>query len=76
MGVKVIRIDSVAQRLARELIADCLGPTFKTHVRSFINKGHVVKLPLNYQRSSFTWRNFRFVRVACMDVACEQVLPS
>ena len=38
-----MRIDSVAHRLVRELIADCLGPTFKTHVRSFINKGHVVK---------------------------------
>ena len=25
-----MRIDSVAHRLVRELIADCLGPTFKT----------------------------------------------
>ena len=33
------------------------------------------KMPLNYQRSSFTWRNCGFVGVACMDVACEQVLP-
>ena len=38
-----MRIDSVAQRLLRELIADCLGHTFKTHVRSFMNRGHVVK---------------------------------
>ena len=38
-----MRIDSVSHRLVMELIADCLGPTFKTHVRSFINKGHVVK---------------------------------
>ena len=33
--------------LLRELIADCLGPalgpTFETHVNSFMNKGHVVK---------------------------------
>ena len=33
------------------------------------------KMPLNYQCSSFTMRNCGFVRVACMDVACEQVLP-
>ena len=32
-------------------------------------------MPLNYQCSSFTWRNCGFVRVACNDVACEQVLP-
>ena len=38
-----MRIDSVAHRLLRELIADCLGHTFETHVRSFINKGHVIK---------------------------------
>ena len=38
-----MRIDSVAHRLVRELIADCLGPTFKTHVRSFMNKAPVVK---------------------------------
>ena len=43
MEVKIMRIDSVSHRLVMELIADCLGPTFKTHVRSFINKGHVVK---------------------------------
>ena len=43
MEVKIMRIDSVAHRLVRKLIADCLGPTFKTHVRSFLNKGHVVK---------------------------------
>ena len=73
MGVKIICIDSVAHRLVRALIPDCLRPS--THVCSFINKGHVVKLPLNYQRSSFTWRNCGFVHVACMDVACEQVLP-
>ena len=30
MEVKIMRIDSVAHRLVRELIADCLGPTFKT----------------------------------------------
>ena len=33
------------------------------------------KMPLNYQCSSFTMRNCGFVCVACMDVACEQVLP-
>ena len=33
------------------------------------------KMPLNYQRSSFTRRNCGFVRVAWMEVACEQVLP-
>ena len=38
-----MRIDSVAHRFLRELIADCLGHIFKTHVRSFMNKGHVVK---------------------------------
>ena len=38
-----MRIDSVAHQLVGELIANCLGPTFKTHVRSFMNKGHVVK---------------------------------
>ena len=43
MEFKIMRIDSVAHRLVRELIADCLGPTFKTHVRSFMNEGHVVK---------------------------------
>ena len=43
MEVKIMRIDSVTHRLVRELIADCLEPTFKTHVRSFINKDHVVK---------------------------------
>ena len=43
MEVKIMRIDFVAHRLVRELIADCLGPTFKTHVRSFISKGLVVK---------------------------------
>ena len=32
-------------------------------------------MPLNYQCSSFTWRNCGFVRVACNDVACEKVLP-
>ena len=43
MEAKIMRIDSVAHRLVRELITDCLAPTFKTHVHSFINKGHVVK---------------------------------
>ena len=38
-----MRIDLVAHRLVRELTADCLGPAFKTHVRGFVNKGHVVK---------------------------------
>ena len=38
-----MRVDLVAHGLVRELIADCLGPTFKTHVRIFMNKGHVVK---------------------------------
>ena len=33
------------------------------------------KMPLNYQRSCFTLRNCGFVHVACMEVACEQVLP-
>ena len=33
------------------------------------------KMPLNYQRSCFTWRNWGFVHVACMEVAYEQVLP-
>ena len=33
------------------------------------------KMPLNYQRSSFTWKNCGFVGVTCMDVACKQVLP-
>ena len=33
------------------------------------------KIPLNYEPSSFTWRKCGFVLVACMDVACEQVLP-
>ena len=40
-------IDPVAhwlvRAMVRELTADCLGPTFKTHFRSFMNKGHVVK---------------------------------
>ena len=46
-----MRIDSVTHRLVRKLLADCLVPTFKTHVhvRSFMNKGHDVtnatKLP-------------------------------
>ena len=35
----------------------------------------LLKMPLNYQRSSFTLRNCGFVRLACMDAACEQVLP-
>ena len=43
MKVKITGTDSVAHRSVRELIADCLGPTIKTHVPSFINKGHVVK---------------------------------
>ena len=30
MEVKIMRIDSVPHRLVRKLIADCLGPTFKT----------------------------------------------
>ena len=38
-----MRIDSVALRLVRELTADCLGPTFKIHFRSYMNKGDVVK---------------------------------
>ena len=29
---------------------------------------------LNYQRSRFTWK-ITVVRVACVDVACEQALP-
>ena len=43
-----MRIDSVAHRLVRKLLADCLGPTFKTHVH-VRSKGHDVinatKLP-------------------------------
>ena len=64
---------SVVHRLVRELIADCFGPTFKTHVRFFMNIGHVVENATILPCSSFTWRNCGFVRVACMDVACEQV---
>ena len=44
-----MHIDSVAHRLVTELNTDCHGPTFKTHVPSFMNKGHDVtnatKLP-------------------------------
>ena len=57
-----MRIDSVAQRLVREIIADCLGPIFKTHIRSFMNKGHLSKMLPNYQRSGFTWNNYGSVR--------------
>ena len=43
---------SVVHRLVRELIADCFGPTFKTHVRCSMNIGHVVEnatiLPVLY----------------------------
>ena len=73
MGVKIRRIDLVAHRLVRELIADCLGPTFKTHVRSFMNKGHVVKNATKLPALSF--RQEKLWLSACMDVACEQVLP-
>ena len=54
-----MRIDSVAHRLVRELIADCLGATFKTHVRTFINKGHVVK---NVTKLPALWFNLEKLR--------------
>ena len=73
MGVKIMRIDLVAHRLVRELIADCLGPTFKTHVRSFMNKGHVVKNATKLPAFSFHLE--KLCLSACMDVACEQALP-
>ena len=73
MGVKIMRIDLVAHRLVRELIADCLGPTFKTHVRSFMNKGHVVKNATKLPALSFHLE--KLCLSACMDVACEQALP-
>ena len=57
-----MRIGSVAHRLVREIIADCLGPIFKTHVLSFMNKGHLSKMLLNYQRSRFTWKNYGSAR--------------
>ena len=73
MEVKIMRIDSGAHRLVRELIADCLGHLKLTFTVSWI-KAMLSKMPLNYQRSSFTWSNCGFARVACMNVACEQVL--
>ena len=55
-----MRIDSVAHRLVRELIADCLGPTFKTHVRSFMSKGHVVKNAIKLPALLFHFEKLRF----------------
>ena len=52
-----MRIDLVAHRLVRELTADCLGATFKTHVRGFVNKGHVVKNATKLPALSFHLRN-------------------
>ena len=69
MGVKIMPIDLVAHRLVRELIADCLGPTFKTHVRSFMNRGHVVKNATKLPALSFHLD--KLCSSACMDVACE-----
>ena len=57
MAVKIMRINSVAHRLLRELIADCLGHRFETHVRSFINKAMLSNIPLNYQPTRFPWKN-------------------
>ena len=51
MGVKIIRIDSVAHRLVRELIADCF--------RSFMNKGHVVKNATKLPALSFQVEKLR-----------------
>ena len=69
MGVKIMRIDLVAHRWVRELIADCLGPTFKTHVRSFMNKGHVGKNATKLPALSFHLEKLRLY--ACIDVACK-----
>ena len=66
-------IDLVAHRLVRELIADCLGPTSKTHVRSFMNRGHVVKNATKLPALSFHLD--KLCSSACMDVACEQAFP-
>ena len=54
-----MRIDSMAHRLLRELIADCLGHTFETHVRSFISKGHVIKYSTKLQALSFHLEKLR-----------------
>ena len=54
-----MRIDSVAHRLVRELIADCLGPTFKTHIHSFTNEGHVVKNTTKLPTLSFHLEKLR-----------------
>ena len=54
-----MRIDSVAHRLLRELIADCLGHTLETHVRSFINKGHVIKYSTKLLALSFHLEKLR-----------------
>jgi len=59
-----MRIDSIAHRLLRELIADCLGHTFETHVRSFINKGHVIKYSTKLPALSFHHGKIAVVRVA------------
>ena len=59
MAVKFMRIDSVAHRLLRELIADCLGHTLETHVRSFINKGHFIKYSTKLPALSFHLEKLR-----------------
>ena len=68
-----MRIDLVAHRLVSELVADGLGPTFKTHVRSFMNKGLVVKNATKLPAFSFHLEKLWLS--SCMDVACEQALP-
>ena len=67
-----MRIDLVAHRLVRELTADCFGPTFKTHVRGFVNKGQIVKNATKLPALSFHLEKLWLS--ACMDVACEQAL--
>ena len=59
MAVKIMRIDWVAHKLLGELIADCLGHTFETHVRSFINKGHVIKYSTKLPALSFHLEKLR-----------------
>ena len=70
-----MRIDSVAHRLVRELIADCLGATFKTHVRTFINKGHVVKNVTKLPALWFNLEKLRFCARSLYGADCEQFLP-
>ena len=65
LALKIMRIDSVAHRLLRELIADCLGHTFETHVRSFINKGHVIKYSTKLPALSFHLEKLRLCLNGC-----------